>query len=361
MAEVFKRPGSDKWQCYVWEHGSSGKFRRRAVSTRIVDDGSKKSRQNAEAVARSLQGAAAAGEHVTKKEVACKQALDRLTSRLNLAGRKFETIKAVIYRGANLVEFFGEKRTMSSINNDEAVVSYAKHARLTREPITVADELDVLRRMIIEAGMKPVEMPEVGNTTPKQQKLLSPDQARALWLGMPHRRKLTMQAYIQMGLRLSEPWKIESIDFETGWAKVAGTKTLGSNRDTPIPDELLSALYTYKHDFRQAFPYWCLAGIGVTMTSVARRIGIVGQDDYLSVNDTRGTYASHQAMSGTPIVKLASYMGTSIKMLETYYVQIRPDERSRKEAERGALRIHSAPQAEIIGPRRRSADADQDV
>lgn len=341
MAEVFKRKGSDKWQCYVWEPGPGGKFKRRPVSTRIVDDGTKKSQQNAEAVARTLQSTAATGEAVTRKEISCKAALERLTSRLELAGRNFETIKAVVYRGANVVGFYGEKRSMSSINVDEAVLAFARHARQSREPITVADELQVLRRMIIEAGLKPVDMPEVGDTTPKPQKLLTPDQARALWLGMPHRRKLTVQAYLQLGLRRSEPWKIANIDFESGWASIAGTKTKGSVREAPVPDELLAALYTYKHDFRQAFPHWESSGIGVTMTAVARRIGIVGQDDYLSVNDTRGTYASHQAMAGTPIVKLASYMGTSIKMLETYYVQIRPDESSRKEAQRGTLRIHS--------------------
>jgi len=341
MAEVFKRKGSDKWQCYVWQPGPRGKFKRIAVSTRVLDDGSKKSRQNAEAVARTLQGSAAAGEVVARKEVTCKQALEKLTSRLELAGRRFETVKAVVFRGANIVDFYGEKRPMTSINTDEAIVAFAKHARTTRAPITVADELDVLRRMILEAGLKPIEMPEVGDTTPKPQKLLSPDQARALWLGMPHRRKLTMQAYLQLGLRRSEPWKIAHVDFDTGWVDIAGTKTKGSLRTTPCPDELLAALYTYKHDFRQAFPEWESSGIGVTMTSVARRIGIVGKDDYISVNDTRGTYASHQAMAGTPIVKLASYMGTSIKMLEKYYVQIRPDEMSRREAQRGILRIHS--------------------
>jgi len=340
MAEVFKRKGSDKWQCYVWQPGPYGRFKRVAVSTRVVDDGSKKSRQNAETVARTLQSQAATGEQVTKKEVTCEAALEKLVSKLELAGRAALTIENVVYRGANVVEFFGKKRVMSSIDED-AILDFAKKAREAREPITVADELDVLRRMMDCIGMKPPEMPEVGDTTPKPQKLLSPEQARALWLGMPHRRKLTMQAYLQLGLRRSEPWKIASVNFETGWATINGTKTVGSVRECPIPDELLSALYTYKHDFRQAFPFWCLDGIGVTMTSVARRIGIVGKDDYISVNDTRGTYASHQAMAGTPIVKLASYMGTSIKMLEKYYVQIRPDEMSRREAQRGILRIHS--------------------
>jgi integrase len=360
MAEVFKRKGTDKWQCYVWEPGPGGKFKRRPVSTRIVDDGSKKSRQNAEAVARNLQGQSAGGRDVAKQEVTCKQALKKLTSRLELAGRRFATIRSVIYRGANVVSFFGEKRAISTID-DDAIMEYAKHARQTREPITVSEELDVLRRMMLEAGLKPGKLPEVGDTTPKPQKVLTPEQAQVLWLRMPNKRKITTQAYLQLGLRRSEPWKISAINFSTGWAEVAGTKTKGSVRDVPVPDELLAELYRYKADFRQAFPPWNLDTVSATLTSVARRVGIVSVNEYLTVNDTRGTYASHQAMNGIPIVKLASYMGTSIKMLEKYYVQLQTDERSRKEAETGAIRFRPGAALDMERVRAGESDAESTV
>jgi site-specific recombinase XerD len=55
---------------------------------------------------------------------------------------------------------------------------------------------------------------------------------------------------------------------------------------------------------------------------VLRRTSLRAIGEAVSVNDLRGTYATHMARAGVPILTLAKIMGNSVAMLEQVYAQV---------------------------------------
>jgi integrase len=181
----------------------------------------------------------------------------------------------------------------------------------------VQREFQTLLQAFAIAGVKPPEFPELGAIEHKPQRVLELDEQRSLLLATPPERRLNIMAYLQLGLRLSEPAKITEVDWSARYVHVAGTKTRGSVRDVPIPDELYEHMLP-RRGCADVIPHWekrCA-------DFVLRRTSLRAIGEAVSVNDLRGTYATHMARAGVPILTLAKIMGNSVAMLEQVYAQV---------------------------------------
>jgi integrase len=316
--ELFKRKRSDTWQC--WCHYFDGTRRRRvARSTGITDDGTVKSRQTAEAVARDIERSLAVGGNAAARpSKTLRQALKALAESAVLAGRTRSTMDHIRYRGATLVTFFDINKPLADIDAG-ACKAFAVESRKTKTAWTVHRELNCLGQAFKAVGMKPPEFPELGEITHKPQRVLEVDEQRSLLFATPGKLKLYIVAYLQLGLRASEPWKITEVDWTNRYVFVNGTKTKGSKRWVPIPDELFAELLPLRASGWCGFEKKHQPNIDMTIKRAAKRAGI-GAD--LSVNDLRGTYATHMARAGVPALTLAKIMGNSVKMLERVYANL---------------------------------------
>ncbi|MBN1237435.1 MAG: tyrosine-type recombinase/integrase [Gammaproteobacteria bacterium] len=354
MAELFKRDRSDKWQaeCYYWR----GDKRRRVLkSTGVRDDGTAKSRQTAQIVADQIERSLAlGGEAATAPRKTLQQAVAALAEACELAGNSRDTLLSIVYRGECLAADLGEKTALADIDAAR-IREYAQRARRTRAASSVDRELALLRQAFDAVGVEPPKFPDLGDTSSKPQRLLEVDELRRLLLAVPARHRLNVMAYSHLGLRLSEPWKIVEIDWDERYAVVQRTKRRkdrGAPSVVPIPDELLELLEQRRGQL-PIFPKLSLKGIDKIIRQAARRAGIC---DDLSVNDLRGTYATHMARAGVPILTLAAIMGNSVKMLERVYAQVNKrgdhlaDAASKVPRLTGASTVHQKPR-DRRGPR----------
>jgi integrase len=318
VAELFKRPGSDKHQAYCWYWAGNAR-RRIAKSTGIRDDGSAKSRQTAQIIADQIErGLALGGESQTCKPKTLAQALRALAEASELAGLAPVTLRAMRERSMALAEHFDMDRPIADIDADK-VIEYAIWSRSMRSAATVDRELNVLERAFKSVHLKPPALPDLGSTKAKPQRVLEVDEQRAFLLAMPADRKLHALAYLQLGVRKSELWKIADWDWQGRYVHVHGTKTPGSKRWVPMPAELFEALYPLRASW-SGFEPWDPSAQNRTIRAAGKRAGIC---EDLHPNDLRGTYATHMARADVSPLKLASYMGTSVEMLQHVYAQVK--------------------------------------
>ena len=222
MADLFKRPRSDKWQaeCYHWR----GERRQRVLkSTGIRDDGTAKSRQTAQIVADQIErGLALGGEAPKRSSKTLQQGLRALTEAAELAERTQHTLDHLLYRGARLAEGFGADIVLADIDSDR-LRQYALWSKQFRSAWTVHRELQVLGSVFDICGVKRPEFPELGDVSAKPQRPLELDEQRRLLLAVPAKHRLLVLGYLQAGLRLSEPHKIAEIDWNERYLVVART------------------------------------------------------------------------------------------------------------------------------------------
>jgi integrase len=321
MAELFKRPGSDKWQAYCWYYDGTARQRVQR-STGILDNGPK-SKLTAQIVADQIErGYAAGGETQRRPSKTLAQALRALTEAAELAGRSDHTLDNIMYRGARLSEFFTDSKPLSDIDQEQ-LRAFAVWSREARSAWTVHRELVVLGAAYEIVGMTRPEAPDLGEAVyeHKPQRVLELDEQRAFLLAIPHERKLNIMAYLQLGLRLSEPWKIVSVEWREQYLSVQGTKTRKNRRAprvVPIPDELFEMMNARRDEW-PVFPTWHRKCVDFVVRRAGKRAGIC---EDLSVNDLRGTYATHMARAGVPQLTLAGILGNSVKMLDEVYAQV---------------------------------------
>jgi len=321
--ELFKRSKSETWQAYV--HYWDGTKRRRVPrSTGIRDDGTAKSRASAEAIAREIERSLALRSgNPTSSSKTLGQALRKLVEQAELAGFAQDTVKAISDRGVRLDEGLRLETKLTDIT-EQQLFDYAVAARRgdvdhpPRAAYTVGKEFEMLARAFRVFGLTPPPLPELGDTDAKPQRVLELDEQRALLLATPKRRKLLVMGYLQLGLRLSEPWKITEYDWAKRYVFVNGTKTKNSKRWVPIPDELFEQMDARRSEPEMFHRIDC-SNFDNLLKRVAVRAGIGGD---LSANDLRGTFATHMARAGVPILTLAKIMGNSVKILERVYAQV---------------------------------------
>jgi integrase len=330
-----KTSGGRYWYAYCkyWD-GTQRKRVQRA--TGIRDDGTAQSRQTAEIIGYQIERSlAVGGEAAARPSKTLRQALAALTEAQELARKSEATLEIIADKGVNLEAFFGSDCVMHSVTA-ERLREYAVQARASRSVASVYRELLVFRQACAAIGVKAPEMPEIGEPEPPPQRTLDITEQRQLLAAVPHKRKLHILAYLQLGLRQQELWKIDEVDWEGRYVHVNGTKTKKAKRWVPIPDELYEAMLPHR-DTWNGFEKWLkidrdlrIAAFraGLVCCGRNRKGGLVVGEHHeesrhdLSCNDLRGTFAHHMAIAGTPQLLLAKMMGTSVKMLDDVYARL---------------------------------------
>jgi integrase len=311
-----RRIRGQRW-FYAWCKFWDGARRRGVLrATGIRDDGTPQSRQTAEVIGWQIERSLAiGGEASARKSETLKQALTALTKAKRLAMRSDATIEIIADKGMNLAEFFGETTIMHTITK-EHLVEYATEARKLRSVASLYRELLVFRQACEAVGVTCPELPDIGDVESPPQRTLDVTEMRMLIHAVPIKRKLHVLAYLQLGLRKEELWKITDVDWTDRYVYVNGTKTKKAKRWVPIPDELFEAMEPMRAHWN-GFEPWTM--LDRDLRKAADRAGL-GHD--LSTNDLRGTYAHHMAVAGVPQLQLAKNMGTSVKMLDEVYARL---------------------------------------
>lgn len=330
-----KTSGGRYWYAYCkyWD-GTQRKRVQRA--TGIRDDGSAQSRQTAEIVGYQIERSlAAGGEAVARPGKTLRQALRALTEAQELARKSEATLEIIGDKGANLSEYFGNDIVMHSITKEQ-LRDYAVEARKTRSVPSVYRELLVFRQACAAVGVKAPEAPDLGEAESPPQRTLDITEQRQLLAAVPHKRKVHILAYLQLGLRQQELWKIDEVDWSNRYLHVNGTKTKKAKRWVPIPEELFEAMLPMRAAW-SGFEKWTKIDrdlriaahrAGLVCCGRNRKGGLIVGDNHdesrhdLSTNDLRGTFAHHMAIAGTPQLLLAKMMGTSVKMLDEVYARL---------------------------------------
>lgn len=329
--------GGRYWYAYAkyWDETQRRRVRVQRA-TGIRDDGAAQSRQTAEIIGYQIERSlASGGEAAARPSKTLRQALRALTEAKELAGRSEATLEIIADKGVNLEAFFKPDCVMHAITKEQ-LREYATHARRTREVATVLRELLIFKQACAAVGVTPPESPDIGEPNPPPQRTLDVTEQRQLLAAVPHKRKLHILAYLQLGLRQAELWKIDEIDWDKRYLHVNGTKTKKAKRWVAIPDELFEAMEPFRKTW-VGFEKWTKLDrdlriaawrAGIICCGRDRRGGIIVGANHdekthdLSTNDLRGTYAHHMAIAGTPQLLLAKMMGTSVKMLDEVYTRL---------------------------------------
>lgn len=329
-------------RCVYFDKAGKRKFRRK--STGIEDDGSKANYEAAYKIGQQHQGDIALGGGSPARKRGTSRTLQKAIADLieaqELADKSAASIEIITEKAANLVLYFGSSRSMGSID-DDAVKGYATAARYGKgvfapRPVapgrkapkrgrsiaTVLRELLVLKMAFDAIGLEPPKMPDIGEPPPSQDRFLEVDEQRKLLVAISPKRRLNLLAYLQLGgMRKCEAEVVVEIKWDTRFAHVAGTKTEGSNRWVPIPDELFEAMLPYRDEWvgenlEGWLPRWLNVRRDLLVACKKAEIKPVGP------NGLRRTYATHMARAGVDALQLAKLMGTSVKMLETVYARL---------------------------------------
>lgn len=304
-------------------------------STHIRDDGTPQSRRAAEVAGWQIQARIlAGGPDSSRAQKTLIEGLRALTAAQEVAEVSEHAHAKTRNSGVHLCTFFQPDRPLSTLTTED-LVKFAAESRKDRLPISIRVDFGVLGQACRAVGMEPPKYPKLGSLKAKPQQVLEIGTIKQLLLAARGRHRIVLLLYLQLNLRLSEIRKIESIDMGTRYANIAGTKTLGSVRSIPIPDDLYEALLADPGALDYARKL-SKNGLAVTIRRLGRRIGI----EKLSANDLRGTYATHMARAGVDRALLAKFMGNSEKMLSEVYAQIDlPGDHHREAVERGVPKL----------------------
>lgn len=331
---IFSRDGY--FRCHVYDN----ERKRHQRALHIRDDGTQAAYRAAVAAywaeqARATSGAYSRPDRQRKPLV---KALDALREAQELAGLSEHYLDTTIYRGRWLMAHFGTNYDLHDLTA-EAMVKYATEARKVRAAATVRLELHVLRQAAAAVGCTPPKRPKVGGQSKRQQPLTR-EQLQAFYLAVPKKHKLLALALITLGCRRSEVAKIDNeIDWDAQTMWMLGTKTKGSRRQLPIPDELFALMKEMRARGEwRGFPKCSRSTVDrVVRYSCKRAFG-----EERSVNDIRGTWSTLAGLDGVPAEVRAAFQGNSPEMQHLTYSQpaLLPGE-MRKAVMRGVPRINS--------------------
>lgn len=315
--ELYSRLIKGRRVWYVRAHFWDGQRRvTRRISTGIRDDGTKQSEHAAEAVGRDIErDFANRGSSAAIPTRTLKQAVIALAKQQTLAGRADATLEILTEKSARLFDHFGPSRMLHEIT-DALVLEYATQARQTRSVSSVSRELLILGQAFDAVKIPRPAFPELGEAPPTRERALELVEQRKLLAAVAPKRKLTVLAFLQLGVRKSEMWKLTEIDWEGRYVYCAGTKTKRAQRWIPIPEELFAELEPLRGRPWEGLEPW--TNIDGELREACSR----AQIEPISCNDFRRTYATHMARSGCHQLLLAKFMGTSVRMLDEVYARL---------------------------------------
>lgn len=323
------------WYCYV--RTPAGKRLQRALHLR--DDGSPASYRAAVAAYWQEQARATSGadDRPAREAKPLHKALVALRAAQELAGLSPHSLDNTLYCGRNLMLHFGLDFDLHELTK-EAMVEYATKALASREPTTVILELTVLRQASQEVGLIPPKRPKIKGGA-KRQRPLTREQLQQFYLVLHPRQKLLGLSLITLGCRSSEVAKIDddSIDWERQTMWMMGTKTKGSRRQLPIPDELFALMLEMRARGEWVgFPKQSRNAVD----QIVRKACIRAFGEARSVNDIRGAWSTHAALEGVNDDIRAAFQGNSPEMQHRTYSQptLMPDQ-LREAVARGVPRV----------------------
>ena len=331
---IFSRGGY--FRCHVYDN----ERKRHQRALHIRDDGTQAAYRAAVAAYWAEQARATSGAYSrpARQRKPLIEALDALREAQELAGLSDHYLETTLYRGRWLMKHFGKQYDMHELTA-ESMVTYAIEARKVRAAATVRLELHVLRQAAKAVGCAPPSRPKIGGKSKRQQPLTR-EQLQAFYLAVPKKHKLLAMALITLGCRRSEVAKIGDINWDEQTMWMLGTKTEGSRRQLPIPDELFAMMCELRERGEwRGFPQCSRSTVDrVVRFSCERAFG-----EQRSVNDIRGTWSTLAGMDGVPAEVRAAFQGNSPEMQHSTYSQpaTLPDE-LRKAVMRGVPRISSA-------------------
>ena len=159
-------------------------------------------------------------------------------------------------------------------------------------------------------GRSPMRDVTMLEENPARLRYLSQNEWAKLYDESPEHLKTLFLTLVSTGLRLGEALNLtwDKVDFENGILHVADSKSKRP-RDVPIPSALKAALAELRENStcQEVFTYRDKALISV-------RSGFLGackraEIKNLRLHDMRHTFASWQAMAGTPILTLKELLG----------------------------------------------------
>jgi integrase len=264
-------------------------------------------------------------------------ALSALIAQQELGGVSDGGVTNTTNRGAKLMQHFGTRFDLRQLTT-QGMVGYAADALAAkRAPTTVNADLDTLGQAARAVGIVPPKRPRVAGGAKKQEPLTR-EQVRLFFMALPYGQRLLGIALITLGPRASEIAKIDDIDWEARTLWVYGTKTAGSRRQLPIPDELFAHMKELERWGQwKGFPKITRQAIDKTVRKACKRAGIGPR----SVNDLRGTWATLAALDGVSAEIRAVWQGNSPQMQARVYSQpgLMPEEM--RHAARVAPRLRS--------------------
>lgn len=324
------------WYCHV--RTADGKREQRALHIR--DDGTEASRRTAVAAYWKEQTRATSGQddRAGRTRKPLSQALDALRAQQELAGVTDGALDNTINRGKRLMQHFTVSYDLQELTT-QAMVEYAAKAVTTRAPTTVRGELDILTAAARAVGLLPPKRPKIKGGA-KPQEPLTPAQVRLFFAALPYDQRLLGLALVTLGPRASEIAKIDDVDWEQRTLWIYGTKTAGSRRQLPIPDELFAHMLELRRwGHWKGFPRITRQAIDKTVRKACKRAGIGPR----SVNDLRGTWATLAALEGVSADVRAAWQGNSPEMqAKTYAQPARMPEEMRRAAAHGVPRIRTS-------------------
>ena len=132
------------------------------------------------------------------------------------------------------------------------------------------------------------------------------------------KHKLTILLLLTLGPRRSEIAHCCDIDWDTRTMRIAGTKTLKSNRVVPIPPELYEHMKELKDAGKwEGFPTISGRRVYNMVIGTCRRAGIPERHP----NDLRGTASRRMRQAGVDAEVRAAVQGNSPAMQERTYTQ----------------------------------------
>jgi integrase len=304
-----------RWICYV--RLPDGGRRERALHIRA--DGSRDSERAAVAAYWQEQARVTSGQDARKRPAkTLGQALEALSAEQRLAELGPDAIDKTYYLGRNLVNHFGADFDLHVLTSTEQLVQYASAARKDRAGTTVRMEIGVLGAAMRALGLSRPPVPKLRSDSKPQEPLTEEEQRRVLLAATP-RHKLTVLLLLTLGPRRKEVARLcTDVDWEARTMRIAGTKTVKSDRVVPIPDELFEHMLQLRAAGKwEGFPRVSPSLIGKMVRQLCKRAGIPRR----SPNDFRGTASQRMRQGGVDAEVRAAVQGNSARMQEATYTQ----------------------------------------